>query len=119
VVAARQALGITPPPADPLAPGPFAFADEQRLRGLMAEAGFDRIEVRRFDAPIHLGGSAGDAARYSLQVGPVSRLAREAGLAQQDTLAAAIERALAPHAGADGSVSLAGSAWVVSALSPN
>jgi ubiquinone/menaquinone biosynthesis C-methylase UbiE len=115
LVAARQALGINPPPADPLAPGPFAFADEPRLRALMAEAGFDAIELRRFDAPVVLGASARDAALHSLQIGPVSRLAREAGPAQQDTIVAAIERALAPLAAADASVALAGSTWVVAA----
>ena len=61
-MAARQALGITPPPADPLAPGPFAFADEQRLRGLLADAGFGDIELQRFDAPNALGASAHEAA---------------------------------------------------------
>jgi ubiquinone/menaquinone biosynthesis C-methylase UbiE len=118
LMAARQALGVTPPPADPLAPGPFAFADDERLRGLLAEAGFDSIDVKRFDAPIHLGVSARDAAEHSLQIGPVSRLAGEAGPAQQPLLVAAVERALAHHAAADGSVSLAGSTWVVSARNP-
>jgi len=118
VIAARQALGITPPPADPLAPGPFAFADEQRLRGLLAEAGFERIDMQRFDAPVRLGSSAGEAARYSLQVGPVSRLAGEAGPAQEPALVAAIERVLAAQAATDGSISLAGSTWVVRALNP-
>jgi SAM-dependent methyltransferase len=118
LMAARQALGVTPPPADPLAPGPFAFADEQRLRGLLTEAGFDGIEVQRFDAPIHVGSSARDAAAHSLQIGPVSRLAGEAGPEHEPALLAAIERALAPHADADGSISLAGSTWVVRALNP-
>ena len=115
LMAARQALGITPPPADPLAPGPFAFADDARLHGLLAEAGFDGIDVQRFDAPIHLGSSARDAAAHSLQIGPASRLAGEAGPAQEQALIAAIERTLAPHAAADGSVSLTGSTWVVRA----
>jgi ubiquinone/menaquinone biosynthesis C-methylase UbiE len=118
LVAARQALGVKPPPADPLAPGPFAFADEQRLRGMLAEAGFDAIDVQRFDAPAQLGSSARDAAEHSLQIGPVSRLAVEAGPAQQPLLVAAIERALAPHAAADGAVSLSGSTWLVRAVNP-
>jgi SAM-dependent methyltransferase len=118
LVAARRALGITPPPADPLAPGPFAFADEQRLRGLLAEAGFGGIDVQRLDAPIRLGDSAGEAAAHSLQIGPVSKLAGEAGPAQQPALVAAIEAALAAHAAADGSVSLAGSTWLVQAMNP-
>ena len=115
LMAARQALGVTPTPADPLAPGPFAFADGERLRGLLAEAGFEAIEIQRFDAPIHLGPSAREAAEHGLQIGPVSRLAGEAGPARQATLVAAIERVLAPHAAADGSVSLPGSTWLVSA----
>jgi ubiquinone/menaquinone biosynthesis C-methylase UbiE len=117
LVAARQALNIHPPPADPLAPGPFAFADEQRLRALMAEAGFDAVEMQRIDAPIALGASAREAARHCLQIGPVSRLAREAGAAQEPLILDAIERALAPQAAADGSIGLAGSTWVVRAES--
>jgi ubiquinone/menaquinone biosynthesis C-methylase UbiE len=118
LVAARQALGIKPAPADPLAPGPFAFADEQRLRGLLAEAGFEGIEVQRLDAPIRLGDSAREAAAHSLQIGPASMLAAEAGPAQEPALVAAIASALAPHADADGSVSLAGSTWLVRAVNP-
>src|SRR4051812_29896947 len=53
--AARKAMGVTPPPADPNAPGPFAFADEERLRGILGDAGFDTIDVQRFDASLTLG----------------------------------------------------------------
>lgn len=118
LVAARQALGINPPPADPLAPGPFAFADDQRLRALLAQAGFERIDMQRIDASMNLGRSARDAADYSLQIGPVSRLAREASPSRESALLAAIEQAQAPHAAADGSVVLPGSTWVVSAANP-
>lgn len=118
LVAARKALGVDPPPADPWIPGPFAFADEQRLRGLLAEAGFADVQLQRTDAPIRLGASARDAAPASLQLGPAARLAREAGPAHTATLVAAIECALAPLAAADGSVALGGSTWVVSATNP-
>ena len=118
LVAARKALGIQPSPADPLMPGPFAFADEQRLRALLAEAGFAGVELRRFDAPASGGASPREAALNSLQLGPASRLAQQAGAAHAETLVAAIERALAPLAAADGSVALGGSAWVVSARNP-
>jgi ubiquinone/menaquinone biosynthesis C-methylase UbiE len=115
LMAARQALSVNPPPADPLAPGPFAFADEDRLRGLMAEAGFAGIGVQRFDAQVALGASAREAALHCLQIGPVSRLAREVGVAQEPLIREAIERTLAPRAAPDGAVSLAGSTWVVTA----
>jgi SAM-dependent methyltransferase len=115
VMAARQALAITPPPADPLAPGPFAFADDARLQGLLAEAGFAQVALQRFDAPITIGGSARAAAEAALQVGPVSRLASEAGPDKTSVLADALERALAPLASPDGVVRLNGSTWVVTA----
>ena len=116
LVAARQAVGIEPPPWDPHAPGPFAFADGERLQRLLAEAGFARVELQPFDAPIFIGASPAAAAAYSLRVGPVSRFAREVGPPHEATIAAAVERALAPLAAADGAVRLNGSVWIVTAL---
>lgn len=116
--AARAALGITAAPADPLAPGPFAFADDARLRGLLAEAGFDALELRRFDAPVTMGATPRGAAESSLKVGPVLRLLREVGDAHAPAITDAIERALAPLAAPDGAVRLAGSSWIVSARNP-
>ena len=48
--AARRVMGVKPAPADPEAPGPFAFADEQRVRTILSGAGFDDIGIQRFDA---------------------------------------------------------------------
>ena len=58
LAAARQALDITPPQSDPNAPGPFAFADEERLQTILSAAGFGHIELQRFDAAIHFGHAA-------------------------------------------------------------
>jgi len=115
LMAARQALGIVQPPADPLAPGPFAFADDARLRGLLAEAGFSDIDIQRCDAAVALGGTLRTAAAHIVKVGPVSRLAREVGPDLAPRIAEAIEQALATRVAADGSVSLGGSTWVVTA----
>lgn len=118
LAAARRALGIVdPPPADPLAPGPFAFADGERVRAILAGAGFDGIELQRVDRPVHLGESPRAAAENALRVGPASRLLREVGEDRQPLLAAAIEAALAPHAAAGGAVALSGSTWLVTAVS--
>jgi SAM-dependent methyltransferase len=116
LAAARRALGVEPPPWDPQAPGPFAFADGERVERLLREAGFDRIALRRCDAPLWLGDSAAAAAAYSMRVGPVSRFAREAGPSHASAIAAAVERALEPLAAADGSVRLNGSVWLVTAV---
>jgi len=115
--AARAALGITPAPADPLAPGPFAFADGERTRSLLAAGGFAEVELQRVDLPIELGATAREAAESAVRVGPVSRLAREVGAGHLPTILQAIEREL-QRSEAGGAVRLGGSAWLVSALRP-
>jgi len=116
--AARRAMGVTPAPADPDAPGPFAFADEKRLRTIVSGAGFGTIGVERFDAALSLGATPRAAAERVVQIGPVSRFVREAGAGHLPTILDAVERSLAPLAAPDGEVSLNGSAWIVSATNP-
>jgi ubiquinone/menaquinone biosynthesis C-methylase UbiE len=118
LMATRHALSLSPPPADPHLPGPFAFADDGRLRQLLAEAGFVHIDVQRFDAPVVLGASPRAAAETATQIGPAARLAAEAGPGQSRVILDAIERALAPLAAADGRVCLNGSTWTVLAVNP-
>lgn len=113
--AARRALGIEAVPSDPDAPGPFAFADADRVRALLSEAAFENIQIKRFDASIWLGRDARSAAENALRIGPTSRLAREAGTEHRETIRQAVEAALAARAAEDGSVRLNGSTWIVSA----
>ena len=116
--AARAAMGITPAPADPDAPGPFAFADEGRLRTILSDAGFGDVDVQRFDAVISIGATPRSAAESVVQVGPVSRLVREVGAEHLPIIVDGVERALAPLAAPDGHVSLNGSTWIASATNP-
>ena len=44
------------------APGPFAFADRERTRGILAEAGFRDIAIETFDGQMRLGASPEHAA---------------------------------------------------------
>ena len=118
LMAARKALGIEPPPSDPNAPGPVAFADPDRLQDLLAQAGYADIALERHDVAIGLGASMRDAARLLLRIGPTARLLREVGMQHTDTVLAAVERVLAEHATADGSVALTGSSWIVTARNP-
>ena len=116
--AARAAMGVTPAPADPNAPGPFAFADEERLRGILSGAGFGTIDVQRFDVAIPIGATPRCAAENAVQIGPVSRLVREVGAEHLPIILDAVERTLVPLAAPDGHVSLNGSTWIVSAMNP-
>ena len=116
--AARRAMGITPAPADPDAPGPFAFADQERLRAILSGAGFGDIDVQRFDAALSLGATLRSAAEGAVQIGPVSRFVREVGVEHLPIILDAVERTLALLAAPDGHVSLNGSTWIVSATNP-
>jgi len=113
--AARAAMGITPAPADPDAPGPFAFADDNRVRAILADAGFGAIDFKRCDVAISLGATPRSAAEAAAQIGPVSRLVSEVGAEHSPVIVDAVERALIPLAAPDGHVSLIGSSWIVSA----
>ena len=117
LAAARTAMGVTPPPADPNAPGPFAFADDGRVRALLADAGFTNIDIQRFDSPLALGATPHDAAERAMRTGPTSRFVREVGSEHAPTIVAAIERAFESVAAPDGRVVMSGSSWIVSAVS--
>ena len=116
--AARKAMNLTPTPADPTAPGPFGFADDERLRTILSNAGYGGIDLLRFDAQIFLGSTPRAAAGTALRLGPTARLVREVGAEHEAVILDAVEAALMPMAAPDGGVSLNGSAWIVSATSP-
>ncbi len=118
LVAARKAMNATPAPADPFAPGPFAFADEERLRGILSGAGFGNIQLQRFDTAISIGATPRDAAQSAVRFGPASRFILDAGAQNLPAILDAIEGDLVPLAAPDGRVSLNGSTWIVSASNP-
>ena len=101
------------PPSDPLAPGPFAFADAERVRSILTDAGFTHIETRPFDTPISMGDLA-TATRVALQVGPLGRLLRENPAVIPD-VTEAIGTLLKNHVTEDGTVQMPASVWIVTA----
>jgi SAM-dependent methyltransferase len=118
MAAGVRALGVASPiPADPFAPGPFAFADDARVRAILAGAGYVDVAVERFDAPMRLGEDPATAALMAIEVGPLAALVREHGGTPPPALLEGVAAALAAHAGPDG-VRLAGSTWVVTARTP-
>ena len=79
---AKVVAHLVPPSAqpqaqaqDPLAPGPFAFADASRITGILSRAKFINIDVRPLNMEIGAGG-LDDQLTLSLQIGPLGALAR-------------------------------------------
>ena len=49
------------PPFDPVAPGPFALSDSDRLRGIVDSAGFSTIGIEKLDGVMRMGATAEEA----------------------------------------------------------
>ena len=109
---------LLPPeePADPHAPGPFAFADAQRVRGVLKDAGFTGVAVTPHATSLRIAGPGDLAAAtdFSAQIGPAARAVAAAEPDARTELKAAIGAALASYAGPEG-VTLGGAIWIVSA----
>ncbi len=111
----QAGLQRLPPPAPPTpgAPGPFAFADPERVRAILAGAGFAAIEIRPHDTAI--GGNDLDAAvRTAVRVGPLGMLLRDNPDVRPADVEDAIRQALTPHL-RDGRVYLDSATWIVTA----
>ena len=59
-------------PADPTAPGPFAFADPDRVRGILRSAGLTDIAIEPFDTRVG-GADLDEALALALRIGPLPR----------------------------------------------
>jgi SAM-dependent methyltransferase len=114
----RAALALVPPPPRPAAdePGPFAFADPERVRGILEEAGWHDMALERCDLMLRAGppGGAAEAAALAVRVGPASRALADAPQSVREEAQAAVEAVLARHDGPEG-IMLPASVWLVSA----
>jgi SAM-dependent methyltransferase len=100
------------PPMDPTAPGPFAFADAERVRSILAGAGFAEIAIEPFDARIGAG-DVEQTLNLSFRVGPLGAALRE-NPGQAEAVAAAVRAVLARYLTADG-VRMPAATWIVRA----
>lgn len=105
-----------PPEVGPDDPGPFAFANEQRVRRILAEAGFSSIAMEVCDLTLDVAFGRGLEAAVSgaLEVGPTSRALEGQPPEVMATVANAIRIAYAPLAKGD-SIPLLASVWIVTA----
>jgi SAM-dependent methyltransferase len=116
VMAAAQHIPI-PLPTSPDAPGPFAFADAERVRGILSRAGFVDIAFEELNQSVTVAGGADldQAVEFLLNMGPTGAALREAGGPDARAIVAtAIREALQEYVTPDG-VRMGAAAWVVTA----
>ncbi len=113
--AGRPLLPEQPHP-EPGLPGPFAFADRDRVTALLTKAGWRDISVTREDVELRLAGqgSLDDAAHLAMSIGPLARALGGADPVLREKVGEAVRQALAPY-DTLGGIKLGASVWFVSA----
>ncbi len=108
----QAALPFLPPmtPSDPTAPGPFAFADANRVRAILLEAGFRGVSTHAHDASVGAG-DLDESLELCLRVGPLGAALREHP-DRKASLSGAVRQALAMHLSARG-VQMKAAVWLV------
>jgi SAM-dependent methyltransferase len=104
-----------PPPAAPDAPGPFAFADAVRVRGILERAGFQKVAFEPRSGEIQLGQSVDEALHFASEIGPVGAILREAPAAARSAGLAAIRELLAGRATPKG-VAMPYAVWIATGV---
>jgi ubiquinone/menaquinone biosynthesis C-methylase UbiE len=112
--AAVAVLGQAPDLGPPGAPGPFAFADGDRLTALITAGGFRDVTLDTVIRPQRIGADADDASQFVMSI--AQDMQAFAGAPDQAVTAAhdALRAAYAPSAGPNGVV-MDGTVWLVAA----
>lgn len=112
--AGRAAAHLLPPqpPADPEAPGQFAFADAGRVRRILDAAGWSDVDLK----PLDLGTDVAEAdlMAYVTRLGPVGAALRTADAATHAQVTAVLKEAFAPSV-QDGAARFSLACWLVTA----
>lgn len=119
-VPAAAVATVTPlSPGDPFAPGPFAFADQERVRGFLERAGFEQVAFERLDRVIPVGPEGGldEAAAFLVQMGPASAALKNAPPEVVPAAVAAVREAIAPYQTPEG-LRMPSATWIVTGENP-
>jgi SAM-dependent methyltransferase len=106
------------PKPEPEEPGPFAFADTERVTSILTSAGFTAPTFTPLDIQMDLaaGGTLDDAVMQSSEMGPAKRALADQSEDIRTAARESIRRALTPYASSAG-VTLPAAIWLVAATS--
>jgi SAM-dependent methyltransferase len=110
-----QTLVPPAPRPGPDEPGPFAFADPERVTHILTAAGFSSPRYIRFELAMVLGTSLDEAAEQATSMGAASRALQDQPEAVMEVARKAVRAALVPHL-ESGRVALPGAVWLVESL---
>ncbi len=117
LVLPMQALAPLAPDLEPFVadgPGPFAFAEPERVTGILHAAGWRDVTMEPHEVPLRCGRDLDDALELVVRLGPASRVLNVLPPAQHPAAYDALRRALQPFETAEG-VMLGSASFVVTA----
>jgi hypothetical protein len=100
-------------PSDPGAPSIFAFADQERLRGLLVDAGFSDVRIEGVAARFDIASVDEYLDLVRDTGGGLAPVLRALAPADLETVRSELAAAFAPYRIADGGFHLDGLAWCV------
>ena len=106
-----------PPPADPHAPGPMAYANPNRARNILTEAGFGDIDIEPLETMLPLEADVPRTVQKLLMLGPATRLLADASDDIKARVADDLADAIAEFQ-TDSGVMMGSATWIVSATAP-
>jgi ubiquinone/menaquinone biosynthesis C-methylase UbiE len=115
--AERAAAPLLPnlPERRPGGPGQFAFADERRVRRILEESGWTRIDIRPIDVVCTLPEQ--ELVRYLTELGPLGLVLHQADEPTRTRVTATVRAAFDPYVhGAE--VRFTAACWMVAARAP-
>lgn len=106
-----------PAPADPYAPGPFAFANPERVSDILTQAGWSGIRIEPCDFAYVAGSgdnAEAQAADFFARIGPLAPVIRDLHGEAREVLAGRLAGWIRRNA-REGVVAFAAAAWIVTA----
>ena len=106
------------PPAEPRAPGPFAFEDLDYLREILTAGGFSDMTVEAYEGHqtiVDADSTPVDATRFVLSTFGVGQIVAEQDVATQAAVTTDMEAMFARHFEPEAGVQLRCKAWLVAA----
>ena len=101
-------------PADPNAPGRYSFANPERVKNILVQAGFQAPSLKKFDCSVVLAKTPEEAAADTIEAGPLMRTLADADDETRRKVRRAVEERLAEEMQPDGVV-LTQAVWLVAA----
>lgn len=103
------------PRPDPDAPGPYAFANPDKVERILRDSGWSDIALERWDGDISIGGGGAleDIADFVLRIGPCARAIADQKLSTTEAQQRLVDRLMPLYK--NNALMIPGACWIVTA----